>query len=201
MTETGWAALQRRLLQRYDAFKTQLTRRLGSAELAGDALQDTWLRLQRGGDLAPVRSADTYLLRIAVNLARDSHRAEARRLTTSEVELLLNRADDAPDPAQAAEARSELRALKAILAELPARQRAILLAARLDGLSRRDIAGHYGISQRLVQRELQEAQDYCAARLRTWKGKRFRSEARKASTGEESLDAVGRAPVRPGREE
>jgi RNA polymerase sigma-70 factor (ECF subfamily) len=52
------------------------------------------------------------------------------------------------------------------MADLPPRQRAILLAARVDGLSRREIASHYRISVRLVQRELQEAQKYCAARLK-----------------------------------
>jgi RNA polymerase sigma factor (sigma-70 family) len=194
MTATSWAALQRRLLQRYDAFKTLLTRRLGSAELAGDALQDTWLRLERGGELNPVRSVDTYLLRIAFNLARDHLRSESRRLTTSEVEALLGVADDAPDPAQAAAARSDLRVLKAVMEELPPRQRAILLAARLDRVPRRDIARRYGISQRLVQRELQEAQDYCAARFRTWKGKRFTSGTPEPSSRQDPLAAKDQPP-------
>lgn len=201
MTETSWAALQRRLLLRYDTFKLLLTRRLGSAQLAGDALQDTWLRLERGGELSPVRSIDTYLLRIAVNLARDQLRSESRRLTTSEVDILLRVADDTPDPARAAMARSDLRALKAVMAELPPRQRAILLAARLEGVPRREIARRYGISQRLVQRELQEAQDYCAQRLRTWKGKRFTSEAPETSSRQELGAAAPRPPMPPRTEQ
>lgn len=100
MTETGLAAMQRLLLLRYDDFKARLTRRLGSAELAGDALQDTWLRLERGEGIAAVHSHDAYIFRIAINIARDRQRVENRRLTTNEIETLLNLADEAPDSAR-----------------------------------------------------------------------------------------------------
>ncbi|BAS00229.1 extracytoplasmic function sigma factor VreI [Blastochloris viridis] len=167
----------------------RLTRRLGSAELAGEALQDTWIRLQTGDGIAAVRNHDAYLFRIAVNIARDSQRAENRRLTTAEVKTLLNVADNAPDPARVAEARSDLAALRAVMAELPPRQRAILLAARLDELPRREIARRYQISLRLVQRELQEAQDYCAARLKRSTSVLFTSPAREASLGDDPVGA------------
>lgn len=132
MTETPWTVLQRRLLSRYDDLKIRLTRYLGSTELANDALQDTWLRLERGGEISSVQSPDSYLFRVAVNIARDHLRAENRRLTTTEVEVLLNIADEAPDAEQILESRSDLEALKMVMAELPARQRAILVAARLE---------------------------------------------------------------------
>ncbi|MBR1220563.1 RNA polymerase sigma factor [Bradyrhizobium sp. U87765 SZCCT0131] len=166
MTESPLAALQRQLLLRYDDLKARLTRRLGSADAAGDALQDTWLRLQRGDSLASVRNQDAFLFRVAINIARDHLRADRRRLTTSEIDVLLNIADDTPDAARALEARSDIAVLRDIMAALPPRQREILLAARLDGLSRIEIAARFAISVRLVQRELQAAQDYCAARLR-----------------------------------
>jgi RNA polymerase sigma factor (sigma-70 family) len=201
MTETSLITLRRLLLLRYDDFKARLTRRLGSVELAGDALQDTWLRLEEGEGIAAVRSHDSYLFRIAVNIARDRQRAENRRLTTTEVDTLLNIADDAPSQAQIVEARSDLHALQKVMADLPPRQRAILLAARLDGLSRRDIARRYRISLRLVQRELQEAQDYCAARLRRPKLNLFTSDPRETSLSEYSLGAAGNEHVPPGVEE
>ena len=201
MTETSLITLRRLLLLRYDDFKARLTRRLGSVELAGDALQDTWLRLEEGEGIAAVRSHDSYLFRIAVNIARDRQRAENRRLTTTEVDTLLNIADDAPGQAQVVEARSDLHALQKVMADLPPRQRAILLAARLDGLSRRDIARRYRISLRLVQRELQEAQDYCAARLRRPKFNLFTSDPRKTSLSEYPLGAAGNEHVPPGVEE
>ena len=195
MNDNSLTALRHLLLLRYNDFKARLTRRLGSADLAGDALQDTWLRLEDGGNIAAVQRPDSYLFRIALNAARDRQRAETRRLTTGEIGELLNIGDDQPNPAQVAEARSELLALEAIMLELPPRQRAILLAARLDGLARRDIAKRYRISVRLVQRELQEAQDYCAARLKRWTIQRFTSDARETSSGEKTFAGPNRLSV------
>lgn len=201
MTEASLLVLRRLLLLRYDDFKARLTRRLGSSELAGDALQDTWLRLEHSDGVAAVRSQDAYLFQIAVNIARDRQRAENRRLSTTEVETLLNVVDEAPNSARIVEARSDLQALQTVMAELPPRQRAILLAARLDELPRRLIAKRYRISLRLVQRELQEAQDYCAARLRQSGFNLFTSDSRETSQDESPLGAAGRRHVPPGAEE
>jgi RNA polymerase sigma factor (sigma-70 family) len=198
MTESSLAALKRLLVLRYDDLKLRLTRRLGSADLAGDALHDTWLRLERNDGIAAVRSHEAYLYRIAVNSALDRQRSEKRRLTAAEVEGLLDIADETPDPEEIALARSDLRALQAIILDLPPRQQAILLAARLEGLSRRDIAKRFRISVRLVQRELQEAQDYCAARFKRQQGFTFgpRETSPKGSVG----TAAGKA-LPPGDEE
>jgi RNA polymerase sigma-70 factor (ECF subfamily) len=201
MTDASLLALRRLLLLRYDDFKSRLTRRFGSSELAGDALQDTWLRLEQGEGIAAVRSHDAYLFRIAVNIARDRQRADNRRLTSSEVDTLLNIADEMPDPARVIEARSDLRALQTVMAELPPRQRAILLAARLDELPRREIAKRYKISLRLVQRELQDAQDYCAARLRRSRFQVFTSGARETSLNEDAFDTADEDGLPPGAEE
>jgi RNA polymerase sigma factor (sigma-70 family) len=195
MNENSLAMLRQLLLLRYNDFKSRLTRRLGSADLAGDALQDTWLRLEDTGHIAAVHRPDNYLFRIALNIARDRQRAETRRLTTGEIDELLNIGDDEPNPAQVAEARSELLALETIMLELPPRQRAILLAARLDGMARRDIARRYRISVRLVQRELQEAQDYCAARLKRWTTERFTSGPRETSPDEKTVAGINRLAV------
>lgn len=197
MTEAGWAALQRHLLTRYAEIKKRLTRYFGSADLASDALHDTWLRLERGGELVTVRNADAYLYSMAINIAANHKRAERRRLTTSEVEALLEIADDAPDAGRMLAARAELEALVRIIGELPVRQQVILLAARLEGTLRRDIAARLGISERLVQRELQLAHDYCATRLEELLSARFRSRPREVSTGQRGLERGERKPKRP----
>lgn len=195
MTEAGWVALQDRLLLRYKAFKKRLTHYLGSADLAGDALQDTWLRLQRGGELTSVRNPDTYLFSMAINIAIDNRRAENRRLSTAEVDALLEIADDAPDAMRAVESRSELEAIAAIIGELPLRQQAILLAARLDHTPRREIAERFGVSERFVQRELQQAHDYCAERMQKIGRGGFRNSSRETSTEQKPLGTAGRRPV------
>jgi RNA polymerase sigma-70 factor (ECF subfamily) len=196
MTEAGWLDLQQRLLMRYQVFKKRLTRYLGSADLAGDALQDTWLRLERGGELSTVQSPDNYLYSMAINIARNHLQAEHRRLAASEIESLLDIADETPDPARIAEQKSELHALVAIIAELPERQRAILLAARLDGLSRQDIARRFGVSVRFVQRELHEAHVYCVERARKMAGISFTSVPRQLSTDQRSLQPPTGGPAR-----
>jgi RNA polymerase sigma-70 factor (ECF subfamily) len=198
MTRTGWELLQQRLLLRYGDLKKRLTSLLGSSELAGDALHDTWIRLERGGDLAEIRSPDTYLLHVAINIARDTLRSENRRVTTSDAQTLLGIVDEAPDPARAVEGRSELRALMAAMAELPARQKAILMAARLEGLGRREIAQRYGVSVRYVHRELQAAQDYCAERLEKLAAAEFMSVPRESSLEGDSLGTVVSTPNAPG---
>lgn len=194
MTQASWTSLQQRLLSRYDDLKRRLTRHLGSPELAGDALHDTWLRLQRGGELDPVRSPDTYLLRIAINMGRDNLRAENRIVSTTDAQTLLGIADDTPDAERDAEARSELRLLTTVMAELPARQKAILLAARVEGLGRAEIAQRYGVSVRYVHRELQAAHDYCAERLEKIAANEFRSDARETSLSQKPLKS---APIKP----
>ncbi len=164
MNETNLVALRQLFLDRYDDLKQRLTRRLGSADLAGDALQDTWLRLAQTEAMDAVHSPKSYLFRIAFNMAQDRRRSEKRHLTVEEVSSLLELADDAPNPAEIAEARSDLYAFQMVLAELPTRRRAILLAARVDNLPRQEIAERLGVSRRLVSKELRLAHEYCVAR-------------------------------------
>jgi RNA polymerase sigma-70 factor (ECF subfamily) len=161
----GFANLRDVFVARYDDLRTRLTRRLGSAELASEALQDTYIRLDQATGLASVRSPMAFLFRMAMNIAIDRQRARNRRLTGHEVDVLLDVADDAPDPERIVDARREIEALVAIMAELSPRQRTVLLLARVDGMTQRRIAEQVGISLSLVEKELKVAQEYCAARL------------------------------------
>jgi RNA polymerase sigma factor (sigma-70 family) len=158
--------LRQLFLDRYDNLKARLTQRLGSADLAGDVLQDTWLRLSRTEAIGTVRNPLNYLFRMVLNVAQDRRRADKRHLSVVEVESLLHLDDGKPNPADVAEARSDLQVLAAALAELPPRRRAILIAARLDNLPRQEIAARLGISLRLVSKELRLAHEYCVARAR-----------------------------------
>lgn len=165
MTEASLALIRRLLVERYDELKRRLTRRLGSSDLAGEALQDAWLRIAQVDSVGMVRNPGNYVFGVAMNAARDRLRnADSRALSAAEVDGLLEIADGAPDPEQVVRARSDLRELEAILYELPPRRREILLAARLDRMPRQEIARRFGISLRLVEQELQRAQEYCLAR-------------------------------------
>ena len=164
MTETSLPVLRQLLLTRYDELKARLTQRLGSSDLAADAVQDTWLRLHHAESIGSVVSPVNYLFRIALNIARDRLVSERRYLTAVQIEQLLDFADESADPASLAETRSDLQLVERLISELPSRQREILVAARLDGLPRREIAERLGISLSLVEKELKLAHQYCMAR-------------------------------------
>jgi RNA polymerase sigma-70 factor (ECF subfamily) len=164
MTESSLLALRQLLLTGYDELKARLTQRLGSSDLAGDAVQDTWLRLHQAESVGSVSNPANYLFRIALNIARDRLSSERRYLTAVQIEQLLDLTDDSADPASTAEARSELQLVEKLISELSPRQREILVAARLDGLPRQEIAERLGISLSLVEKELKLAHEYCLAR-------------------------------------
>jgi RNA polymerase sigma factor (sigma-70 family) len=165
MSEESREALRQSLVLGYDELRMRLTHRLGSAELAGDVLHETYLKLSQPVVLGPIRSPKHYLLRIATNIALKRLRRERRFFSLSDAKVALGVADETPDPARAAEARFEVDALRQALQALPARQRDILLASRQDGIALREIAARLGLSQRMVEIELRRALAFCALRL------------------------------------
>jgi RNA polymerase sigma-70 factor (ECF subfamily) len=159
------ATLQAVLTTDYNGLFKQLTRRLGSAELAGDALQETFLRLDRVSDATIVRRPREFLVRVASNIAADRQRVERRYLSAAEVVSLLDVRDEAPDPAKVVEARSELEALGRALAELSPRRRRVFRAAMLENMPDHEIAALLNINVRTVESDLKYALKYCASRL------------------------------------
>ena len=101
----------------------------------------------------------------AGHVAADQRQTDSRFLTGSEVEELLHLADDALDPARVVHARLEVAVLEQALSELTARQRDILLAARVEEVPHQEIAARYGISVRMVGKELRKALEFCGERL------------------------------------
>lgn len=166
MSESTWAALRRLLVEEYNQFRNQLARQMDSEELASDALQDTFVRLARGGQIADsLESPRGYLYQIALNFARTRSRTEKRRLSVIDVEAVLDAVDDQPDPAQIAEGRSDMRLLQRALAEMPRRRREIFVAAWIDGVAHRDIAEKHDLSLRMIQIELKHASAHIAERF------------------------------------
>lgn len=181
MTATTWTALRQLLADRYDDFRRRLTRRLGSEELARETLHDTWIHLHRPHAVETVENPFSYLLSTAFNIATDRRRKESRLARRFEVRAVLEIADEAPSPEAEVEARRDIAALERALEELTPRRRAILLAARLEGMHLRQIADHLGISQRLVEMELKHAVDHCAERLGRKVTRRFGPRPRQTS--------------------
>ncbi|PLP98492.1 RNA polymerase sigma factor [Cupriavidus pauculus] len=167
MSEPVRSSLRDLLTQRYDDLKRRLTWRLGSAELASDALHDTWVHLDDRNDAnGPVASPAAYLMRMATNLALDRLQRDRRLMSAEELDsLMLEIADPAPGPAQTVAARVEVEALSKLIDTMPPRRRAIFLAVRVDELSNQEAAVRFGVSPRLIGLELKRAHEYCVAHM------------------------------------
>jgi RNA polymerase sigma-70 factor (ECF subfamily) len=144
----GEAHAREALIGRYlDDVYALTTRMLGNADLGADAAQDAFVNALRGLDgFRGESSFRTWLLRIAANAARSVMRTRGRR-RESALELVNERADEAPDPAIRAEQRDEAERALALLAQLPPKQREAVSLRASQGLDYRTIAGILGCSE------------------------------------------------------
>ncbi|WP_215407128.1 RNA polymerase sigma factor [Janthinobacterium sp. JC611] len=165
MSELLKTTLRKLFLERYGQFRRHLQRRLGSEDLANDALHETYLRVERMTAPEAISYPSAYLMRIAINIAEDQRRDNARLLSLPDIDELYEMADELADPARTYSARAELDELERALQELPKRRRAIVIAARVDQLPHRDIAERFGISARTVEKELRAGLEHCCERM------------------------------------
>jgi RNA polymerase sigma-70 factor, ECF subfamily len=164
MSDSPLAAIRARFLARYDNLKARLTQRLGSKDLAGDAMQDAWLRLAGAETVSVVQNPDSYLFRVVLNVAEDRRRRERRHRNALDIDTALDVRDETATPEEVLLAQSDLDAFRNIIAELPERRRTIFLAARFGKMPRQEIADRLGISRRSVTREIMLAHMHCVAR-------------------------------------
>lgn len=160
MTDDARLALTDYLAKHYANLRRRLTQVLGNSDLAGDALQDTWVRLHGKEDESPIHSPAGYVVRMAVNIAVDIQRRQSRSVSFDEVAALMELADPAPDPAQTAETRSDLDRLLKLMERLPERRRTILMLVRLEHLPQKEVAQRLGITTSTVEHELRRAHDF-----------------------------------------
>jgi RNA polymerase sigma-70 factor (ECF subfamily) len=140
---------------------------LGDAEEARDAAQDVFLKAYRkAGEVEPRGQVYTWLYRVAVNhcLNKLRRRRLARFLRWTdpadpEAPEVIRAADcdppdRAPDPAAVLEAKRRWRATREAIDALPANQRSVLILARFEGLSYRQIAEVLRITEGAVESRL-----------------------------------------------
>jgi len=165
MPESLKTTLRALFFERYAQFRRHLHKRLGSEDMANDALHETYLRVENITVQGAIRFPAAYLFRIALNIAEDMRKSDSRFLSVSEIEDLYELVDELADPLRTLEARTELDALESALAELPRRRRAIIIASRVDEIAHSEIARRFGISTRTVEKELRAGLDHCCQRL------------------------------------
>ena len=158
----AWAA-HRDDLRRY------LRRLVDDEALADDLAQEAGLRLLRAAreGEAEIREPRAWLFHAGANLARDALR---RRLTSAAALGEVAQAPEAPVPTpdELAAIDEDLGALSRAIASLPAQARRILLLARVEGRSHKEIARDLGIAPKTVENHLGRA----VARLAELLGRR-----------------------------
>ncbi|MBB5941130.1 RNA polymerase sigma-70 factor (ECF subfamily) [Xanthomonas arboricola] len=142
--------------------------RRGAREDAEDMVQETYLRLlrahrQQGEAIA---NPEAYLYTVAQNLAREqAARRRQAPLRIDEMEQfsqLLAAGDDVEDSAHQ---RQRQQYLQALLADLPARTRAVLVMQYRDGLSYKQIAERMGVSPHMVKKHVVRGLSACRRAL------------------------------------
>ena len=195
--DPGWDALARVAAGEADAFEELVARHqerllrlcerlLDDIEEARDAAQEVFLKaFRKAGDARPQGQVYTWLYRIAVNhcLNKLRRRRLVRFLRWEDPAHPEGTAFDPPDrasdPAAALEARRRWRATRRAIAKLPAGQRAVLVLARFEGLSYRQIAEVLGITEGAVEsrlframRRIEAAQETEPPQVSTREGRR-----------------------------
>jgi RNA polymerase sigma-70 factor (ECF subfamily) len=169
------------LVARYLQLRARLARRLGSQDLASEALHETWLKLQEA-EVTPVADAESYLYRAALNTALNLSAASRRLLARTDVHALLRLADNTPSPERVVMAKNEMAVLLKVMAGLKPRERDIFTNSFSGGLSHQELAKRHGVTVRTVQMELRQAILYCA--LKTSREKLFAPGSLRVSRGE-----------------
>jgi len=171
-TDPGWEVLARvaagdgnafvHLVESHQDRLLRLCERLlGDAEEARDAVQDVFLKVYRkAGEVRPQGQVYTWLYRVAVNHCFNKLRR--RKLVRflrwesagDDADAPFDPPDAAPDPAAALDARQRWQTTRRAIAALPDNQRAVLVLARFEGLSYKQIAEVLEITEGAVESRL-----------------------------------------------
>ncbi|NWK94352.1 RNA polymerase subunit sigma-24 [Sphingobium lactosutens] len=150
----GWAGLLAQV--------ERMTRRCDSEDLLHDAYVRMAARPQQPDN------EEAFLVRAAVNRARDSYRREkVRGPATGEDALALLR-DGAPLQDEALMAQARLRRVSEGIDRLPPRTREVFLLQRIDNLKYREIAERLEISQSAVEKHMAKAMTFLGEWTKDW---------------------------------
>ena len=140
----------------FSRVKAALRRRGRTVHEAEDLVQEAWVRMASHGANKTVANPGAFLMRTALNLSIDAHRAkgvQGEAVAIDDVVLV----DIAPGAEALLLGKERLERMNGGLSRLPDRTREIFLAHRLDGRSYTDIARELGISINAVEKHVTKA--------------------------------------------
>ena len=147
----------------FSRIKLALMRRGRSSHEADDFVQEAWVRVASYEGGQPVAQPEAFLMRTALNLSVDAHRARIAhgdQVLVEEAVLI----DTAPGTEAIVLARERLARLSECVGRLKPKTREIFLAHRVDGRTYQDIGLEHGLSISTVEKHVAKA----TLQLTTW---------------------------------
>ncbi|OYX17167.1 MAG: RNA polymerase subunit sigma-24 [Sphingomonadales bacterium 32-67-7] len=134
-------------------------RRLGIAESdIDDLIQDAYCRLASLRSVDHIDRPGAYFMQIIKNAWRDGlRRAQVVRFEDYTENALPFVEDEAMSVEATVLAREQLGLVEALLATLPERCRTIFTWKRMEGIPQREIAKRLGVSENVVENDVQKA--------------------------------------------
>lgn len=143
--------------------RSTLMHRGRSAQDAEDLVQEAWIRLACYERDQVVNEPEAFLMRTALNLSIDAHRANV----SHGVEVLLEDVvllDTGPTTEAVVLGRERMARMSLCLGRLSDKTRDIFLAHRVDGVTYREIAERHGLSIATVEKHIAKA----TLQITTW---------------------------------
>ncbi|MEX0297674.1 MAG: RNA polymerase sigma factor [Kordiimonas sp.] len=136
-------------------------------QTADEIAQETYVRFAAAKNKEEIDFPKAYLFRTARNISLDFLRRKGLRVVDDNVEVdadaVLSSAPSPEDDLIHAQAKKRL---ENALKELPLRTRQVFYYRRYEGLTVKHVAAKMGISERLVYKNMEDAMQHLAIRLK-----------------------------------
>lgn len=142
-------------------------RRGQSEQDADDLVHDAWIKLASVQLTQTIEQPEAFLMKAALNLSIDAHRAQAVRgeqVLPEDVVII----DGRPSTDDVVLSRERLQRLSECLARMSETTRKIYLAHKLDGVSYKDLAKRHGMTRSGVEWHISKAVMLTASWMEGW---------------------------------
>jgi RNA polymerase sigma-70 factor (ECF subfamily) len=154
-----------------DTLVNYLTSRLMSRQEALEVAQEAYVRLLSMAESGKILDLESYLFRIAKNIAIDRLRRDGLKLRVFESAGVVLLLDDESSrqgvtgPESEASGRQTLKLLRAAINELPPKCRMAFILYKLQGESYKEVAFRMHLTESMVRKYVLRGLEYCRRRL------------------------------------
>ncbi len=139
--------------------------RLRIADDARDVAQEAYIRLMKYEGSEDVKSPESLLFRIAINIANDMGRADKVRKVSDHCDIDdLDFDSGVATPEREVSACEQLDLLYSAIEQLPPKCRQVFVLHRFHSMTYPQIAAHCGISVKMVEKHISRALAVCVAK-------------------------------------